>query len=75
MSFENPKIRNIATKDTMKRMCDVMDDDVVAKTKQSKLEFSKEALMYSTVAGDRKKVLKLLDLREGRNVFFFILHI
>ena len=74
MSFENPKIRNIATKDRMKmkRLCDAMDDDVVAKTKQSKLEFSKEALMYSTVAGDSKKVLKLLDLREGRNVFFFM---
>ncbi len=52
----------------MKRLNDMDDegDDGKKVTKQTKLEFSKEALMYSTVAGDRKKVMKLLDVRDGR---------
>ena len=52
----------------MKRLNDMDDegDDEKKVTNQTKLEFSKEALMYSTVAGDRKKVMKLLDVRDGR---------
>ena len=51
----------------MKRLNDMDDDDEKENvTKQTKLEFSKEALMYGTVAGDRKKVMKLLDVRDGR---------